>query len=35
VKLVVSDAHEGIRAAISKILSATWRTVRNSVWGRA
>src|SRR6187401_443510 len=28
VKLVVSDAHEGIRAAISKILSATWQRCR-------
>ena len=28
VKLVVSDAHEGIRAAISKILSASWQRCR-------
>ena len=28
VKLVVSDAHEGIRAAISKILNATWQRCR-------
>jgi putative transposase len=28
VKLVISDAHEGIRAAISKILSATWQRCR-------
>ena len=25
VKLVVSDAHEGIKAAVSKVLSATWQ----------
>ena len=33
VKLVVSDAHEGIRAAISKILNATWRVhfMRNAL----
>jgi putative transposase len=28
VKLVISDAHEGLRAAISKILSATWQRCR-------
>jgi transposase-like protein len=28
VKLVVSDAHEGIKAAISKILTATWQRCR-------
>ncbi len=28
VKLVISDAHEGIRAAVSKILSATWQRCR-------
>jgi transposase-like protein len=28
VKLVVSDAHEGIKAAISKVLSATWQRCR-------
>jgi len=28
VKLVVSDAHEGIKAAVSKILSATWQRCR-------
>jgi transposase-like protein len=28
VQLVISDAHEGIRAAISKILSATWQRCR-------
>jgi len=28
VKLVVSDAHEGLKAAISKILSATWQRCR-------
>ena len=28
VKLVVSDAHEGIRAAVSKILNATWQRCR-------
>jgi transposase-like protein len=25
VKLVISDAHEGIKAAVSKILSSTWQ----------
>ena len=25
VKLVVSDAHEGLKAAVSKILRATWQ----------
>jgi putative transposase len=28
VKLVVSDAHEGIKAAVSKVLNATWRRCR-------
>jgi putative transposase len=28
VKLVVSDAHEGLKAAIAKILSATWQRCR-------
>lgn len=28
VKLVISDAHEGIKAAVSKVLSATWRRCR-------
>jgi len=28
VKLVVSDAHEGIKAAIGKVLSATWQRCR-------
>lgn len=28
VKLVVSDAHEGIKAAVSKVLSATWQRCR-------
>ena len=28
VKPVISDAHEGLKAAISKILSATWRRCR-------
>jgi len=28
VKLVVSDAHEGIKAAIAKVLSATWQRCR-------
>ncbi|WIM10142.1 IS256 family transposase [Enhydrobacter sp.] len=28
VKLVISDAHEGIKAAISKILTATWQRCR-------
>jgi putative transposase len=28
VKLVISDAHEGIKAAISKLLSATWQRCR-------
>ena len=28
VKLVISDAHEGIKAAVSKILSATWQRCR-------
>lgn len=28
VKLVVSDAHEGLKAAITKVLGATWRRCR-------
>ncbi|AVT78139.1 mobile element protein [Rhodopseudomonas palustris] len=28
VKLVVSDAHEGIKAAVSKIFNATWKRCR-------
>ncbi|WFU51756.1 IS256 family transposase (plasmid) [Sinorhizobium terangae] len=28
VKLVVSDAHEGLKAAVTKVLSATWRRCR-------
>src|SRR6201997_1219357 len=28
VKLVVSDAHEGLKAAISKVLGATWQRCR-------
>ncbi len=28
VKLVISDSHEGIKAAISKVLSATWQRCR-------
>jgi transposase-like protein len=28
VKLVISDAHEGIRAAVSRILNATWQRCR-------
>ena len=28
VKLVISDAHEGLKAAISKVLNATWRRCR-------
>lgn len=28
VKLVVSDAHEGLKAAVSKILTATWQRCR-------
>jgi len=28
VKLVVSDAHEGLKAAVSKVLSATWQRCR-------
>jgi putative transposase len=28
VKLVVSDAHEGLEAAITKVLGATWRRCR-------
>jgi transposase-like protein len=28
VKLVISDAHEGIKAAVSKVLSSTWQRCR-------
>ncbi|CCG09018.1 Transposase, mutator type [Pararhodospirillum photometricum DSM 122] len=28
VKLVVSDAHEGLKAAIAKVLNATWQRCR-------
>jgi transposase-like protein len=28
VKLVISDAHEGIKAAVSRVLSATWQRCR-------
>jgi putative transposase len=28
VKLVISDAHEGIKAALSKVLSSTWQGCR-------
>ncbi len=28
VKLVVSDAHEGLKAAITRVLSATWQRCR-------
>lgn len=28
VKLVISDAHEGIKAAVSKVMSATWQRCR-------
>jgi putative transposase len=28
VKLVISDAHEGIKAAVTKVLSATWQRCR-------
>ena len=28
VKLVISDSHEGIKAAVSKVLSATWQRCR-------
>ena len=28
VKLVISDAHEGLKAAISKVLCATWQRCR-------
>ena len=31
VKLVISDAHEGIKAAVAKVLNATWQRCR---WGR-
>jgi putative transposase len=30
VKLVVSDAHEGVKAAVSKVLCATWQRYRVS-----
>lgn len=29
VKLVISDAHEGIKAAVSKLLCATWQRCRD------
>ena len=28
VKLVISDAHEGIKAAVSKVFTATWQRCR-------
>jgi putative transposase len=28
VKLVISDSHEGIKAAVSKVLSTTWQRCR-------
>ena len=28
VKLVISDAHEGIKAAVSKVLTASWQRCR-------
>jgi len=28
VKLIISDAHEGIKAAVSKVLSCTWQRCR-------
>ena len=28
VKLVISDAHEGLKAAITRVLSATWQRCR-------
>ena len=28
VKLVVSDAHEGIKAAVAKLMNATWQRCR-------
>ena len=28
VKLVISDAHEGIKAAVSKVMNATWQRCR-------
>lgn len=28
VKLVVSDAHEGLKVAVTKVLSATWQRCR-------
>ena len=31
VKLVVSDAHEGIKAAVTKVLCATWQSA--AAWG--
>ncbi|MBP1807696.1 transposase-like protein [Rubellimicrobium aerolatum] len=31
VKLVISDAHEGIKAAVSKVLSATWQRCRGGL----
>ena len=35
VKLVVSDAHEGLKAAVSKVLSATWQRCRVHVMRNA
>ena len=45
VKLVISDAHEGLKAAIAKVLGATWQPcrvgllinsppTRAALWGR-
>jgi hypothetical protein len=31
VKLVISDAHEGIKAAVAKVLHATWQADQSSV----
>jgi transposase-like protein len=31
-KLVISNAHEGLKAAISKVLSATWQRCRDHEW---
>jgi transposase-like protein len=28
VKLVISDAHEGIKAAVAKLMNATWQRCR-------
>ena len=35
VKLVISDAHEGIKAAVSKVLNATWQRCRVHVMRNA